>query len=141
MSKVALKNLYIFIFFFCFLTFSFFFSLQFYKKFFTQFAFELFEFDSTFKNNHMIVFCILRQTQFKIFVLILIDNDAFVYVFIDKFFAQLHNLSFRLLQYSRRFREFDNQLVLIENIIYVVEIIITLKNYIEKLFLYVIELN
>ena len=89
----------------------------------------------------MIVFCILRQIQFKIFILTLIDNDAFVYVFIDNFFAQLHNLLFRLLQYSRRFREFDDQFVLIENIIYVVEIIITLRNYIEKLFLYVIKLN
>ena len=89
----------------------------------------------------MIVFCILRQIQFKIFVSTLIDNDVFVYIFIDKFFAQLHNLFFQLLQYSRRFREFDDQFALIENIIHVVEIIMSWKNYIKKLFLYVIELN
>ena len=56
----------------------------------------------------MIIFCILRQIQYKIFVLILINNEIFVYVFIDKFFAQYYNFFFRFLIYFRRFREFDD---------------------------------
>ena len=94
-TKSRSKSYIYFIFFLFFNFFVFFFAIL--QKNSTQFVFELFEFDSIFKNNHMIVFCILRQIQFKIFVLILINNDVFVYVFIDKSFAQLHNLFFRFL--------------------------------------------
>jgi len=35
-------------------------SLQSYRKFFAKFVLKLFEFNSTFKDNYMIVFCILH---------------------------------------------------------------------------------
>ena len=89
----------------------------------------------------MIVSCILRQAQFRISVLALIDSEASVYAFIDEFFAQFHNLSCHQLIYSRRLREFDDQFALIEDITHVVEIIMTLKYHIERLFLYVRELK
>ena len=89
----------------------------------------------------MIVFCILCQTQYKILVLILIDNEIFVYVFIDKFFVQQHNFSFQSLIYSRRLREFDDQFAFINDITHVAKIIMIFENHIERLFLYVIELS
>ncbi len=89
----------------------------------------------------MIVSCILRHAQSRISVLALIDSEVFAYAFIDKFFAQHHNLSLHSLIYSRRLRDFDDQIALIEDITYVVEIIMTLEDHIERLFLYVIDLN
>ena len=89
----------------------------------------------------MIVFCILRQTQFKIFVLTFIDIEIFVYFFMNKFFAQHYRFSLISLIYSRRLRDFDDQIALIEDITHVVEVIMILKNHIEKLFFYVINLN
>jgi len=38
----------------------------------------------------------------------LIDNEALIYAFIDKFFAQQHNFSFYQLTYSCRLQDFDN---------------------------------
>ena len=89
----------------------------------------------------MIVSCILRHAQSKISVLALIDSEVFIYAFIDKFFVQHHNLSLHSLIYSRRLRDFDDQIALIEDIIHVVEIIMTLEDHIERLFLYIIDLN
>ena len=89
----------------------------------------------------MIVFCILRQIQFKIFVLTFIDIKVFVHFFMNKFFAQYHRFSLISLIYSRRFRDFDDQIALIENIIHVVETIMILKDHIEILFFYVTNLN
>jgi len=89
----------------------------------------------------MIVFCILRQVQFRVFTLALIDNEVFVYVFMNKFFAQQHHFLLHQLTHSRRLQEFDNQVTLINDIIHVVEIIIILDEHIEKLFFYVIELS
>ena len=89
----------------------------------------------------MIVFCILRQIQCKIFVLIFIDIEIFVYFFMNKFFAQHHRFFLISLIYSRCFRDFDDQIVLIENITHVVETIMILKDHIEKLFFYVTNLN
>ena len=89
----------------------------------------------------MIVSCILRQVQSRIHALVLIDSETFAYAFIDKFFAQYYNLSLHLLIYSRRFREFDDQIVLTSDITHVVKIIMTLEEHIEKLFFYVTRLN
>ncbi len=71
----------------------------------------------------------------------LIDSEVFVYAFIDKFFAQHHNLSLHSLIYFRRLWNFDDQIALIEDIIHVVKIIMTLEDHIERSFLYVIDLN
>ena len=48
----------------------------------------------------MIIFYILYQAQFRIYVFILINNEISVYVFIDKFFVQQHNIPFHSLIYS-----------------------------------------
>ena len=89
----------------------------------------------------MIVFCILRQAQFKISAFVLIDFEVSIYAFIDKIFAQFRNLSLHLLAYSRRFRDFDNQIVRVEDITHVVYIIMILETHVKRLFLYVISLN
>ena len=127
--------------FFCFMIFSFSFFLQLHQKFFVQVVFELFKIDLSFKNSHIIVFCILRQAQFKIFVFVLIDSEASTYAFIDKIFAQFRNLFLHSFAYFRRFRNFDDQIARIENITHVIYIIITLKTYVKRLFLYVISFN
>ena len=93
------------------------------------------------QNNHMIVFCILRQVQFKKFVFVLIDFEISTYVFIDKIFAQFHDLLLHFFAYFRRFRKFDNQIVRIENITHVIYIIMILKTHVKRLFLYVIDFN
>ncbi len=102
---------------------------------------KLFEFDSTFKDNHMIVFCILYQAQFKVSALALIDSDISAYVFMNKSFAQQHHLFLHLLIHSCRLQEFDDQVTLINNITYVVKFTMILDEHVEKLFFYVIELN
>ncbi len=134
----AQKSLYIF---YYLLAFSFFSSLQSYKKFFIKLVLKLFEINSFFKDNHMIISCILRHAQSRISVLALIDSEVFIYAFIDKFFAQHHNLSLHSLIYSRRFQDFNDQIALIKDIIHVVKIIMTLENHIKRLFLYIINLN
>ncbi len=89
----------------------------------------------------MIVFCILRQAQSKVFILALIDNEIFAYVFMNKFFAQQHHFFLHQLTHSCRLWEFDDQVTLIDDIIHVVEITMILDEHIERLFFYVIELN
>ncbi len=89
----------------------------------------------------MIVFCILHQAQSKVLVLALIDNEVFVYVFMNKFFAQQHHLFLHQLTHSRRLQEFDDQVTLINDIIHVIEITMILNEHIERLFFYVIELS
>ncbi len=89
----------------------------------------------------MIVFCILHQAQSKVLVLALIDNEVFVYVFMNKFFAQQHHLFLHQLTHSRRLQEFDDQVTLINDIIHVIEITVILNKHIERLFFYVIELS
>ncbi len=89
----------------------------------------------------MIVFCILRQAQSRVLALTLIDNEVFVYVFMNKFFAQQHHLFLHQLTYSCRLQEFDDQVILINNITHVIEITMILDEYIERLFFYVIELS
>ncbi len=116
-------------------------SLQSYRKFFAKSVLKLFEFNSTFKDSHMIVFCILRQAQSRVLVLALIDSEVFAYVFMNKFFAQQHHLFLHQLTHSRRLQEFDDQVALIDDITHVVEITMILDEHIERLFFYVIELS
>ncbi len=89
----------------------------------------------------MIEFYILRQAQFKVLALILIDSEVFAYVFMNKFFTQQHHLLLHQLIHSRRLQEFDDQVTLINDIIHVIEITMILNEHIEKLFFYVIELS
>ncbi len=89
----------------------------------------------------MIVFCILRQAQFRVLTLTLIDNEVSAYVFMNKFFMQQHHFFLHQLTHSCRLQEFDDQVALIDDITHVIEIIMILNEYIEKLFFYVIELS
>ncbi len=89
----------------------------------------------------MIIFCILRQAQSKVFALVLIDSEVFAYVFMNKFFAQQHHFLLHQLIHSCRLQEFDDQVSLINDITHVIEITMILNEYIEKLFFYVTELN
>jgi hypothetical protein len=89
----------------------------------------------------MIVFCILRQAQFKVLALALIDSKVSAYVFMNKFFMQQHHLFLHQLTHSHRLQEFDDQVTLINDITHVVEITMILDEHIKKLFFYVIELN
>ncbi len=59
----------------------------------------------------------------------------------NKFFTQQHHFFLHQLTHSRRLQEFDDQVALINDIIYVVEITMILDEHIEKLFFYVIELS
>jgi len=59
----------------------------------------------------------------------------------NKFFTQQHHLFLHQLTHSCRFQEFDDQVTLINDIIYVIEITMILDEHIKKLFFYVIELN
>ncbi len=89
----------------------------------------------------MIVFCILRQAQFKVLALALIDNEVFVYVFMNKFFTQQHHLFLHQLTHSHRLQEFNDQVALIDDITHVIKITMILDEHIERLFFYVIELS
>ncbi len=102
---------------------------------------KLFKFNSTFKDNHIIIFCILRQAQSRVLTLALIDSEVSVYIFMNKFFMQQHHLFLHQLTHSHRLWRFDDQVTLINDIIHVVEITMILDEHIEKLFFYVIELN
>ncbi len=126
---------------FCLLVSIFLFSLQLYKKFSVKSVLKLFEFDLTFKDSHMIVFCILRQAQSKVLTLALIDSEVFAYVFMNKFFAQQHHFFLHQLTHSCRLQEFNDQVTLINDMIHVVEITMILNEHIKKLFFYVIELS
>ena len=102
---------------------------------------KLFEFDSTFKDSHIIVFCILRQAQSRVSAFTLIDSDVFAYVFMNKSFAQQHRLFLHLLIHSRRLQEFDDQVALINDITHVIKFTMILNEHVERLFFYVTELN
>ncbi len=116
-------------------------SLQSYRKFSAKSVLKLFEFNSTFKDSHMIVFCILRQAQFKVLTFALINSEVSAYVFMNKFFAQQHHLLLHQLIHSCKLWEFDDQVALIDYIIHVVEITMILNEHIKKLFFYVTELS
>ena len=69
------------------------------------------------------------------------NSEASAYTFIDKFFAQHHDLSLYPLTYPHCLCEFDGQSALTDDITHIAEIILVLGNYVEKLFLYVTDLN
>ena len=89
----------------------------------------------------MVVSCTLRQAQSRIPVLVLIDTGASAYAFIDKSFAQQHNLTMHPLAYPRRLRGFDGQAARTGDITHVAEVTMALGGHIERLFLYVTGLN
>ncbi len=64
----------------------------------------------------MIVFYILHQAQFKVFTFTLIDNKVFAYVFMNKFFTQQHHLFLHQLIHSCKLQEFNDQVILINDI-------------------------
>ena len=89
----------------------------------------------------MIISCILCQAQYRIPALALVNSEASVYTFIDKSFAQHHDLPLHPLIYPHCLCEFDGQSALTDDIIHVTKTILALGNHVEKLFLYVISLN
>ena len=101
----------------------------------------MFEFNSVFKNSHIIISCILHQAQFRIHVFALIDSETSVYAFIDKSFVQQHNIPLHPLIYPWRLWGFDDQTALTDDITYVTEITMVIKGHTERLFLYITELN
>ena len=89
----------------------------------------------------MIISCILRQAQYRIPALALVDSGASAYAFIDKSFAQHHDLPLHPLTYPRRLCGFDGQPALTGDITHIAETILALGNHVKKLFLYVTGLN
>ena len=89
----------------------------------------------------MIISCILCQAQYRVPALALVNSEASAYAFIDKFFAQHHDLSLHPLTYPHCLCEFNGQSALTGDITHVTETILALGNYVEKLFLYVTSLN
>ena len=69
------------------------------------------------------------------------NSEASAYAFIDKSFAQHHDLSLHLLTYPHCLCEFNGQSALTDNITHIAETILALGNHVEKLFLYVTDLN
>jgi len=59
----------------------------------------------------------------------------------NKFFTQQHHFFLHQLTYSCRLQEFDDQVTLINDITYVIEITMILDEHIKRLFFYVIELS
>ena len=89
----------------------------------------------------MVVSCTLRQAQSRISALTLIDSEASAYAFIDKSFAQHHSLPLHPLTYPCRLRGFDGQTARTGDITHVTETTMALGGHIERLFLYVTDLN
>jgi hypothetical protein len=85
--------------------------------------------------------CILRLDKSRILTLNLIYCDASDYAFIDKKFAQIHEILLRFFKYARCLKNFNDQSILTENIIYIVEVIMNLNEHVKKLFHFVIELK
>jgi len=74
---------------------------------------------------------VLRQAQSRIPAMALIDSGASAYAFIDKSFAQHHNLPFNQLTYPRRLRGFDGQAALTGDITHVAETTMALGGHID----------
>ena len=89
----------------------------------------------------MIISCILCQAQYRIPALTLVNSEVSVYAFIDKFFMQYYDLLLYPLIYPHCLCEFNGQSALTDDITHVTETILALENYVEKLFLYVTDLN
>ncbi len=71
----------------------------------------------------------------------MIDNEVFIYVFMNKFFAQQHHFFLHQLTHSCKLQEFNDQVTLINDIIYIIEFTMILDKHIERLFFYIIELS
>ena len=89
----------------------------------------------------MIISCILRQAQYRVPALALVNSEASAYAFIDKSFVQHHDLPLHPLTYPHCLCGFNGQPALTGDITHVTETILALGNHVEKLFLYVISLN
>ena len=89
----------------------------------------------------MVISCTLRQAQSRISALALIDSEASVYAFIDKFFAQHHSLLLHSLIYPCCLQGFNGQITQTKDITHVTETTMTLEGYIKRLFLYITDLN
>ncbi len=59
----------------------------------------------------------------------------------NKFFAQQHHFFLHQLTHSYKLQEFDDQITLIDNITYIIEITMILDEHIKRLFFYIIELS
>jgi hypothetical protein len=120
---------------------SFFSFLRSNTRFFAVFALKLLKSNKTFKDSHIIVTCILRLFRSRIKTYNLINCNASDFSFINEKFAQTHQISLHLLKYFRRLDRFDDQRTLFDNITHVIEVIMNLSDYVEKIFLYVIKLK
>ena len=89
----------------------------------------------------MIISCILRQAQYRIPALTLVNSEASVYAFIDKSFMQHHDLFLHPLTCPHCLCEFNGQSALTGEITHIAETILALENHVKKLFLYVTDLN
>ena len=89
----------------------------------------------------MVVSCTLHQAQSRISALALIDSEASAYAFIDKSFAQHHNLPLHPLTYPCRLQGFDGQTARTRDITHVAKTTMALGGHIERLFLYITDLN
>ena len=69
------------------------------------------------------------------------NSEASAYAFIDKSFAQHHDLPLHPLTYPHCLHGFDGQSALTGDITHITETILALENYVKKLFLYVTGLN
>ena len=74
----------------------------------------------------MIISCILRQAQYRIPALALVNSEASAYAFIDKSFMQHHDLSLCPLTYPRHLCRFD-QSALTGDITHIAETILALE--------------
>jgi hypothetical protein len=85
--------------------------------------------------------CIFQLDKSRISTFNLIDCDASDYAFINKKFAQIHEILLRFFKYARRLENFNDQSILTKNIIHVIEVIMNLNEHVKKLFFFVIELK
>lgn len=115
-------------------------SLMSHDKFVTKTALQSFESEEIFRDSHMVISCILRRAQSRIKALILVDSGASAYSFIDKNFAQIHDLPLISIRAPRVLRGFDGQVARSGSITHVAQVNMDLNGHVETLFMYVTEL-
>jgi len=139
LCKITYENLFFLIINVQHLIFSFFFKSHY--KFDAFYIFHLFKTDDAFYDSHIIISSIIQHHQLRIKTFILINNEIFKYVFIDVIFAQKYHLFLHHFYYFYCLEEFDDQFVLTSIIIHVIKITLAFNHYVEKMFLYVINLK